>query len=436
MDPTYVRDEPGLSPMGMELVPVYADDGSTAPSGTVSIDPVTIQNIGVRTALVERRTLKKSITTIGRIDYDEKRISEIHTKIDGWIEELYVNFTGKEVKADDILLEIYSPTLVSAQEEYVLALKHGKDITIAGKQSLAELSLKRLQRWDVPPHQIAELKESGNIMRTLHIHTPASGIVIEKHVTKGMYVKPGMSLYTIADISKVWVYADIYEYEIPLIRKGQLVEMRLEAYPGVVFKGRVAFIYPFMEDKTRTNKIRLEFENPHYKLKPDMYANVTINSIIGKALVAVPIEAVIRSGTRNIVVLDMGEGKFRPTEITLGQEAEGYYEVKDGLAEGERIVTSAHFLIDSESRLKEAIGKMLKEKSDDKTSSPADITGHNMANHDINEGSRDNNTTNHDMNEDSMSHDTTGHDMPMTESIKDPATQDVETPLHNTEHNH
>lgn len=381
MDPTYIRNEPGKSPMGMDLIPVYEGENDDT-AGTVSIDPVTIQTIGVKTAVIERTTLEKTIRTIGRIDYDEKRVTKVHSKVDGWIEKLYVDFTGKKVKEDEILLEIYSPMLVSAEEEYLLALKNKDKIKTIGDGSLAELSKERLKLWGVPPHQIKELEETGKIMRTLHIHSPASGIVIEKPVTEGMYVKPATSLYTIADISSVWVYVDIYEYEIPLVKVGQSVEMILEAYPGEVFTGEVTFIYPFMEAESRTNKVRLEFKNPTGKLKPDMYASVTIASVIGRNLLAVPTEAVIRSGQRNVVIIDKGDGKFSAVEVILGSEAEGYFEVSSGLTEGARVVTSAQFLIDSESKLKEAIGKILEEgkPADVKSGETMDHTMHDMDN--------------------------------------------------------
>jgi len=378
MDPTYISDRPGKSPMGMDLVPVYSDEGEeeAAEAGTVTIDPVTIQNLGVRTATAEKRELTKSIRTIGRIDYDEKRLYHLHAKVDGWIEKLYVDFTGEKVKKDDILLELYSPKLVSAQEEYLLARKSRETIAGVGRESIAELSRRRLDLWDVPPHQIKEIEKTGTAMKTLHIHSPASGIVIEKPATEGMYVKPGMKLYTIADIARVWVYVDVYEYELPWIRLGQEAEMTLAAYPGKTFTGKISFIYPYLEQKSRTNKVRLEFDNPGFKLKPNMYANVRLKSVVSKQTVAVPTEAVILSGERSIVLLSRGGGKFTPRAVTLGAEADGYYEIREGLTGGEAVVTSAHFLIDSESSLKEAIAKMIDKKEGDGKEMPdTDPTG-------------------------------------------------------------
>lgn len=367
MNPNYISDKPGKSPMGMDLIPVYEGEDDTLEPGTVKIDPVTQQNIGVKIKIAKKMVLKKTIRTIGRVDYNEKKVYRVHTKVEGWVEKLYVDFTGQEVNKDDILLGIYSPELVATQEEYLLAKKFSKTLQKgrSGSESTLELSRRRLEFWDVPDHQIKELDEKGVIIKTLHIHSPARGIVTKKYVQEGMFVKPEMSLYTIADISDVWVYVDIYEYEMPWIKVGQEAEMTLNSYPGRVFKGKVSFIYPFIEAKTRTIKVRLEFDNPKWELKPDMYANITLKSIISRETVAVPKEAVILSGERSIVILDRGEGKFTPKDVRLGAEAEGYYQVLEGIEEGDRIVTSAHFLIDSESRLKEAISKMLEPKRAD-----------------------------------------------------------------------
>lgn len=373
MDPTYISDKPGKSPMGMDLIPVYEGEEESVEPGTVKIDPVTVQNIGVRAVPVERRVLKRTIRTVGRVGYDEKRVYHIHTKVDGWIEKLYIDFTGQEVKKDDILLEFYSPKLVSAQEEYLMAERYAGRIKEVGRESLLELARRRLELWDVPAHQIKELEETGKVMKTLHIHSPADGIVVEKPVTEGMYANPGTKLYTIADISKVWVYADVYEYETPWIKEGQAAEVTLAAYPGEVFYGKVSFIYPFMEPKTRTNKVRLEFPNPGRRLKPDMYVNVRLSSVVGRNAVAVPKEAVLLSGERSIVILSRGGGKFTPRVVTLGAETEDYYQVRKGLSEGDMVVTSAQFLIDSEARLKEAITKMLEGKGAE--SAPMDHEG-------------------------------------------------------------
>ena len=361
MDPTYVSDKPGKSPMGMDLVPVY--EGETAPAGTVLIDPVTVQNIGVRSVKVEEKQLHKTIRTIGRVDYDEKRVFHVHTKVEGWVEKLYVDFTGQEVRKGTTLLDLYSPSLVSAEEEYLLSIKYGEGALKygegAGDESFKELSRRRLELWDIPDEQIRELERTGKVKKTLRVVSPSKGVVIKKNVVDGMFVKPGMSLYTIADISRVWVYADVYEYELPWVSVGQEAEMTLASHPGKVFKGEVSFIFPFMEAKTRTNKVRIVFDNPGGLLKPAMYANVTLKAALKKDAVGVPKEAVLLSGDKPVVIVRRGGGKFSPREVTLGVETDDYYEVLSGVRIGEEVVTSAHFLIDSESRLREAIGKMI-----------------------------------------------------------------------------
>ena len=365
MDPTYIRNQPGKGPMGMDLVPVYDDESEVA--GQIKINPTVVQNIGVKTIKVKRRTLTHKIRTIGTLTYDERKVHHIHTKYGGWIEKLHVDFTGQEVKQNDLLMEIYSPELVSTQEDLVLALKYKeslKDSTFAelteSADSLLASTKRRLELFDVPDHQIEELIRDKKITKTMHIHSPVRGFVIEKKALHGMHVQPGTSLYMIADLSNIWVLADIYEYEMPWIKVGQYAEMNLSYYPGKKFVGRVTYIDPFLDAKTRTNKVRMEFANPNWKLKPDMYANVTIKSTIAKRGVAVPEEAVIHSGERNIVIVQGPNGTFESRELTLGPKADRYYQVLKGLRSGETVVTSSNFLIDSESNLQEAIGKLQK----------------------------------------------------------------------------
>jgi multidrug efflux pump subunit AcrA (membrane-fusion protein) len=383
MNPNYIRNEPGKSPMGMDLIPVYEDDNDGSDvQGLVRIDPVTAQNIGVRTTRAKKLRLFKTITTVGRVAYDEKHVHHVNTKIEGWVNRLFVNFTGQKVNKDDYLLEIYSPKLVTTQEEYLLARDYEKDNTAtSGGSSVVELAKRRLEFLDVPAHQIKELEESGKIKKYIHIHSPATGVVVEKTVSEGMFIKPGTTLYTIADLSRVWVYADIYEYELPWIKVGQEAAMVLTAHPGITFKGKVAFIDPFMNPKTRTNKVRLEFDNPDGRLKPDMFANVTLRSRRDKQAIVVPTEAVIMTGKRNIIFVTRGAGKFIPKEVTLGIEAEGYYEIIDGLDSGEEVVTSAQFLIDSESKLKEAISKMLEPETKSSEAGETKKMNHEGMNH-------------------------------------------------------
>ncbi len=363
MDPTYVRDKPGKGPMGMDMVPVYEDELG----GQIKINPIVVQNIGVKTEKVKRRTLRHKIRTVGNLTYDERKVHHVHTKYGGWIEKLHVDFTGQEVKKGDLLLEIYSPDLVSTQEELVLALKYQESLKDSAfgelsksADSLVESTKKRLKLFDVPDHQVEELIRSKNISKTMHIHSPARGFVLTKKAQQGMHVQPGMSLYSIADLSNIWVLADIYEYEVPWIKVGQFVEMNLSYFPGKKFKGKVTFIDPFLDPTTRTLKVRMEFSNPKWQLKPDMYANVTIQSTVAKRGLTVSEEAVLHSGEKNLVIVATDSGQFESREITLGVQAGGYYQVLKGLRNGEKVVTSSHFLIDSESKLREAIEKFQK----------------------------------------------------------------------------
>lgn len=376
MDATYISDKPGKSPMGMDLIPVYEEEGtSQEAAGGVRINPVTVQNIGVRTELIKRRDLIREIRTIGRIDYDERKIAYINTKVGGWIEKLYADYTGKSVKKGEKLLEIYSPELVATQEEYLLALEYTEKLkeskfTEISKRadSLLESSRKRLKYWDITDEQIEELTQTRKAQKTLALHSPVEGIIIHKNALEGKYTKPGENLYRIADISRIWVYADIYEYELPWIKTGQEAEISLSYLPGKTFKGKVVYVYPYLEAKTRTVKVRIEFANPNWDLKPEMYTDVKINTEVRKKVLAVPQEAVIHSGIRKVIIIDKGKGLFMPRDVKLGLETREYYEIISGVKEGERVVTSSQFLIDSESQLKAAISKMLEVK---KPESPA-----------------------------------------------------------------
>ncbi len=374
MDPTEIYDHPGKSKMGMDLIPVYEDEQTLGGGGTISIDPVTVQNMGVKTAKVERRDLKKLIRTVGTIDYDEQKLYRVNPKISGWIEKLYVDYTGKEVKKGDPLLEIYSPELVSTQEEYLLALKN-RDMVKGSlfpeiresAESLLKSSRRRLELWDIPESEIEALEKRGTIVKTMRLSSPTDGVVIHKYAVEGMHVKEGTDLYHIADLSTVWVNVTVYEYELPWVKVGQQAEMELAYIPGKAFKGKVDYIYPYLDQKARDVKVRLVFANPNLGLKPDMYANIRIFVPIKAQALVIPDSAVIHSGERQIVFVSRGEGKFEPREIKLGVEGENEdIQVISGLLEGEEIVTSAHFLIDSESRLQEAIQKMLEAKKKSK----------------------------------------------------------------------
>jgi Cu(I)/Ag(I) efflux system membrane fusion protein len=356
-------DDMEMKGLTMESIQKGGKVQEVAP-GTVQISPEKQQLIGVKFGTVEMRPLEKVIRTVGRIDYDEKRIVTVSPKIGGWIEDLYVDFTGRFVKQGEPLLTIYSPELVSTQEEYLIALRAKRDLSkspfpevVGSGDSLAESAKRRLKLWDINDDQIKNLEETGKAKKTLTLYSPFSGFVLEKAAYKGMNVMPGVALFKLADLSVVWLYADVYEYELPFVRLGQQASVQLASMPGETFTGRAIYIYPSLNPETRTAKVRFELPNPHGKLKPEMYANVEIKVHLGQKL-TVPEGAIIDTGIRQLAIIDKGNGYFEPREVKVGSKVDNYYEVIKGLKAGERVVTSANFLIDSESKLKEAVGGM------------------------------------------------------------------------------
>lgn len=367
MDPSYIRDKPGKSPMGMDLVPVCPGEAGAAPEGSIRIDPATEQNIGVRMAPAERRDLARKIRAVGRVAYDERLVEHVHTKFQGWVEKLYVDYEGQEVKRGQPLLEIYSPELLSTQEELLLADRYRKstekspfsDVS-AGGEALFKATRRRLELWDIPDAEIRRLLNEGKVRKALTLYAPTDGVVTHLMVREGMEVGPSQNLYTIADLSRVWVYADVYEYELPWLKVGQKGTVELSYLPGKSFDGEVTYIYPFLDPKTRTARVRLELSNPGMVLKPEMFANVTLETEDRPGVIAVPAEAVLRSGKRDLVIVARGAGRFEPREVTLGMDSgDQWVEIAEGLKEGERVVLSSQFLFDSESKLEEAVQKLL-----------------------------------------------------------------------------
>jgi len=367
MDPGYISETPGKSPMGMDLVPVYAEESDSASAHAIRIDPVTIQNMGIRTASVQRGPLVKIIRTIGRVDYNEQLVTFINTKFKGWIERLYVDQTGQHVDKGQELFDVYSPDLYAAQEEYLAATRNlplmEKSTFAPATEEAARLvdaAVTKLSYMDVSQEQIARIRETNQVEKTLTIHSPTEGIVTEKMALEGMYIMPGMRLYTIADLTRIWVYVDIYEYQLPWVYAGQPARMTLPYVPGREFLGKVVYVYPYLEPQTRVIKVRLEFENAEMELKPGMYANVKLESQLGRDALLITRAAYIDSGERKIAFVDLGNGKFQPREIQTGVEAEdGMVEVLYGLDDGDVVVTSGQFLLDGESKLKEAVAKMM-----------------------------------------------------------------------------
>ncbi|MDO8813243.1 MAG: efflux RND transporter periplasmic adaptor subunit [Gallionella sp.] len=374
---------PKKDTMGMDYVPVYeggeepgstpsAGSGQAAPpfattggTGQVSISVEKVQKLGVKTEHAAKRALDKTIRVVGKVEVNERNIHNIAPKFEGWIEKLHVKTTGEPVKKGQALFDVYSPELVSAQREYaiamqgVAALKDADGDTRKSMQKLAEASLQRLKNWDISEQQVKELTESATTRRSLTFHafhTPVNGIVLEKKALEGMRFMPGEMLYQIADLSSVWVMADVFEQDIAMVRTGARARVKINAYPDKEFEGTITYIYPTLRPETRTVTVRLEIANPHGLLKPAMFAQVEISVTSKGKVLTVPASAVIDSGTRQIVLVQLAEGRFEPREISLGSRSDNYVEVLEGVAEGERVVVAANFLIDAESNLKAALG--------------------------------------------------------------------------------
>jgi membrane fusion protein, copper/silver efflux system len=367
--------EPGQGEMaGMEMPgmeqsregsPLTPDASRLTPeAGIISIPPERLQTIGVKYERVARRPLEKLIRTVGRVAIDERRLAKVTIKFHGWIEELFVSALGDHVKKGHELFTIYSPDLVATQEEYLLALQGRQQLGASefpevaqSSQDLLEATRHRLHLWDISERHIRELERTKRVLKTLPIHSPITGTVIRKEVVQGAHVEPGQELYTIADLSRVWILADIYEYELSFVKVGQKATVSLSYDPATTLTGRVGFIYPTLDPKTRTAKVRFELDNAGEKLKPDMYANVELRVNLGTRL-GIPQEAIIESGQTQVIFLHLGGGKLEPRLIKTGVKTGEWSEVLAGVKEGEHIVTSANFLIDSESRLKSVVDSM------------------------------------------------------------------------------
>ena len=352
-----------VTPGGMpDAVPATAEP---IPGGLsraeVNIDPRRQQLIGVRTAPVERRALTKPIRAVGTVRYDETRLADVNVKVAGWIEELYVEYTGQFIEAGQPLFTVYSPELLMTQQEYLLALESRdqlRDSQIADARvyadRLVDAARQRLALWDLPPEEIQALEDGREPSRTMPFRSPVGGFVIEKRVIRGQHVSPGASLYTIADLSEVWVEADLYEEELPLVREGARATVTVDAYPGEQFRGRVIFIYPYVEERTRTVRVRFGFPNPRGRLKPGMYADVALDVALGEGVV-VPTNALLDSGAEQHVFVVQGDGYFEPRPVVVGRRFGDAIQILDGLEAGEIVATSATFFIDSESQLRAAL---------------------------------------------------------------------------------
>jgi RND family efflux transporter MFP subunit len=361
MHPWIIQDHPGNCPIcGMKLEPVrkQADSAAAASASAIAVDPVTIQEMDIRTTPVVSGPLRRTIRTVGTIDYNETALADVTTKFKGWIEKLDVDATGALVHRGEPLFEIYSPELYSAEVEYLLTLNQ-TSTNDPGAAVLRETAANKLKFFDISDAQIAALAKTDKPSKTMKILAPADGFVIQKNVIEGQMVDAGMKLYQLADLGLVWVYAQIYEQDLPYIQLGQEAVVRLASMPDREFRGRVTYVYPNVDEKTRTARVRMEFENPGYFLKPGMFVSVQITSELDPSVLLIPDSAIVRSGEKNTVFVALAGGKFDPRTVVLGPEAEGdQYQVVSGLQAGERVVTSGEFMLDSESQLREAIQKM------------------------------------------------------------------------------
>jgi len=350
MDANYRRDEPGKSPMGMDLVPVYADEVDSQP-GTVKIDPTVVSNLGVRTARAERGALPRHIDTVGYVQFDEDTLHHVHTRVDGWIEKLATKATGDPVEKGQLLFELYSPTLVNAKQEFLAALR-------SKNSGLLQASRERLTALGVTESQIAVLEKERAAGQRVRVYAEADGVIAHLAVREGIYITPANEVMSIAELDKVWVLAEVFEREAAWVKPGQMAMVELDYLPGKMWHGTVDYVYPELDPKTRTLKVRIRFDNEDEMLRPNMFARVTIHAEATGPVVHVPREAVIRGGTVDRVVVALGEGRFRSRPVTLGIESHDRVAIRSGLEAGEEIVVSGQFLIDSESNIEAALARM------------------------------------------------------------------------------
>ena len=388
-DPKYTSDKPGINPeTGNELEPVYADDPSSMPMGTIKVSPEKQQLIGVQYSVAESSTGVHTFRTVGKVAFDETKIARVHTRIDGWVDKVFVDFIGKLVDKGQPLLTIYSPELLATQQEFLLAQK-GKDMmksstlngALAQSDSLLAASRKRLELWELSDSQIDEIVRTGKPITNVTLYSPISGYVTSRNAFPKQRVMPDTELYTVVDLNQVWIMADVFENEAPMVRMGQPARVSLSYSPGKSFSARVNYIQPQVDAMTRTLKIRLEAENPGLMLKPDMYVDVEFRVAMPQR-VSVPAEAVLDSGLKKTVFVDRGNGYVEPRQVEIGERIGDRIEIHTGLKAGERIVTSGNFLIDSESQLKSAASGMAGHQhggglgGGEKKAAPQGATGH------------------------------------------------------------
>ncbi len=354
MDPNYRRDEPGKSPMGMDLVPVYTDEAAESP-GTVMIEPTLVNNLGVRTAIAERGALPRRIETVGYIGYDEDTLQHVHTRVDGWIESLAATASGDPVREGQLLFELYSPTLVNAQQEYLAALA-------SNNSGLQSASRDRLIALGVTASEIERLERDRRASQRIRVVAESDGVVAHLGVREGMFVTPATEVMSIAQLDKVWIVAEVFERQSAWVETGQSATVDLDFLPGMTLRGTVDYVNPELDPITRTLKVRLRFENEGARLLPNMFARVAIEGAAVSDIVHVPREAVVRGGSSNRVVVDHGDGVFESRHVLVGIESGDRVAIRRGLEAGERVVISAQFLIDSESNIDSALSRMESEQ--------------------------------------------------------------------------
>jgi len=359
MHPQVVLDHPGDCPIcHMKLTPMRERPAPSGAGASLKISPEALQSVGLKTWLVSKGPVRKEIRTVGIVDFDETSLADVTMKVRGWIEKLYVDFTGKEVHKGEPLFEFYSPELYNAQTEFLVAAKH------ASEGLLAENAKTKLRFLDVSDAQIETLEKSGKASKTLEVGSPRDGIVVEKNAVQGQMLEPGARIYRIANLGTVWVLAQVYERDLPFVKLGQKANVEVSYLPGRTYHGVVSYVYPVVEESSRTVKVRLELHNPGYTLKPGMYVNVSLSSEIASDGVLVPESAILRGGDMDSVFIALGEGRFEPRRLKLGpRAADGFYQALSGLKEGENVVLSGQFLLDSEANLKAALGRLSTQKS-------------------------------------------------------------------------
>jgi RND family efflux transporter MFP subunit len=384
MDPTEIYDAPGKSSMNMDLVPVYEEDLPARSAGSVMINDVVSQQMGVRYGQVHRMDLDRLIRTVGEINVNDETVVNVNARVSGWVNTLHVGYEGATVKKGDPLFDIYSPELVATQEEYIRSLEYlesladgSNETVVQGARRLVEASKTRLLNWEISPEIVEHLNHTRKVQQAVTVSAPVSGIVLQKDIIEGGFINKGSNVFRIADLSQVWVHASFYDYELPWINLGQSVEVELSYLPGRVYKGVVSYIYPVLRDQARDVHVRIVVSNSDRELKPGMFANVQLTGKTLKNVVVVPSEAIIRSGKRSLVFVTSENGSFEPRAVQIGSEGgpgNGLTHIVSGLEAGEQVVTSAQFLIASESRLQEAIQKMRSNQAGVSGSVPGDVS--------------------------------------------------------------